>query len=78
MSEIEQQTHDLNQFQAHLERIFKDLEDGIFITQAEIADLRYACGLPRNNHVNPILRDVINDFGNIFGNPAFPTIRGEK
>ena len=67
MSEIEQQTHDLNQFQAHLERIFKDLEDGIFITQAEINDLRYACGLPRNSHVNPILRDVINDFGIIFG-----------
>ena len=67
MSEIEQQTHDLNQFQAHLERIFKDLEDGIFITQAEINDLRYACGLSRNSHVNPILRDVINDFGNIFG-----------
>jgi hypothetical protein len=67
MSEIEQQTHDLNQFQAHLERIFKDLEDGIFITQAEINDLRHACGLPRNSHVNPILRDVINDFGNIFG-----------
>jgi hypothetical protein len=78
MSEIEQQTNDLNQFQAHLERIFKDLEDGIFITQAEIADLRYACGLPRNNHVNPILRDVINDFGNVFGLQNFPTIRGEK
>jgi hypothetical protein len=78
MSEIEQQTNDLNQFQAHLERIFKDLEDGIFITQAEIADLRYACGLPRNNHVNPILRDVINDFGNIFGLQSFPTTRGEK
>jgi len=68
MSEIEQQTHDLNQFQAHLERIFKDLENGVFITADEIGDLRYACGLPaRNNHVNPVLRDVINDFGNIFG-----------
>jgi endonuclease III len=69
MSEIESQTNDLNQFQAHLERIFKDLEDGIFITQDEIADLRYACGLPakRNNHVNPVLRDIVNDFSNIFG-----------
>ena len=76
MSEIEQQTNDLNQFQAHLERIFKDLEDGIFITQAEIADLRYACGLPRNNQVNPLLRDVINSFGDAL--TSFPTIRGEK
>jgi len=69
MSEIEQQTNDVNQFQQHLERIFKDLENGVFITEDEIGDLRYACGLPapiRNNHVNPVLRDVINDFGNIF------------
>ena len=63
MSEQEQ---DFNSFQQHLERIFKDLDDGVFITAAEIADLRYACGLPRNNHVNPVLRDVINDFSNIF------------
>ena len=66
MSEQEQ---DFNSFQEHLERIFKDLDDGVFITQAEIADLRYACGLPtkRNNHVNPVLRDIVNDFSNIFG-----------
>ena len=76
MSEIEQQTNDLNQFQAHLENIFKDIEDGIFITQAEIADLRYACGLPRNSQVNPVLRDVINSFGDALA--SFPTIRGEK
>lgn len=69
MSEIEQQTHDLNQFQAHLEKIFLDIEDGIFITAEEIADLRYACGLPapRNNHVNPVIRNIVNDFGQIFG-----------
>jgi hypothetical protein len=69
MSEIESQTNDLLQFQAHLERIFKDIEDGIFITQAEIADLRYACGLPapRNNQVNPVIRNIVNDFSNIFG-----------
>jgi hypothetical protein len=76
MSEIEAQTNDLNQFQAHLERIFKDLEDGTFITQAEINDLRYACGLPRNSQVNPLLRDVINGFGDALA--YFPTIRGEK
>jgi len=51
-----------------LERIFKNLDDGVFLTADEIGDLRYACGLPvkRNNHVNPVLRDVINDFSNIF------------
>jgi hypothetical protein len=76
MSEIEQQTNDLNQFQAHLENIFKDIEDGIFITASEIADLRYACGLPRNSYVNPVLRDVINSFGDALA--SFPTIRGEK
>ena len=68
MSEQEQ---DFNSFQEHLERIFKDLEDGVFITADEIGDLRYACGLPtpvRNTQVNPLLRDVINDFSNIFRN----------
>lgn len=70
MSEIESQTNDLNQFQAHLEKIFLDIEDGIFITQDEIGDLRYACGLPpapRNNHVNHVIRNIVNDFSNIFG-----------
>ena len=78
MSEQEQ---DFNSFQEHLERIFKDLEEGTFITADEIGDLRYACGLPaRNNHINPVMRDVINDFSKIFGNPIqqFPTIWGKK
>ena len=68
MSEQEQ---DFNSFQQHLERIFKDLEDGVFLSADEIGDLRYACGLPtpvRNTQVNPLLRDVINDFSNIFRN----------
>lgn len=66
---MSEQDQDFHSFQQHLERIFKDLEDGVFITQAEIADLRYACGLPakRNDHVNPVLRDIVNDFSNIFG-----------
>ena len=82
MSEIEQQTNDLNQFQAHLENIFKDIEDGIFITASEIADLRHACGLPafRNNQVNPVIRNIVNDFSNCFGNPLnnFPTMWSKK
>jgi len=66
---MSEQDKDFQSFQEHLERIFKDLDDGVFITANEIADLRYACGLPakRNNHVNPVLRDIVNDFSNIFG-----------
>ena len=76
---MSEQDQDFNNFQQHLERIFKDLEDGVFLSADEIGDLRYACGLPaRNTHVNPLLRDVINDFGNVFGLQNFPTIRGEK
>jgi len=77
---MSEQDQDFYSFQQHLERIFKDLDDGVFITQAEINDLRYACGLPRNSQVNPLLRDVINDIGNCFGNPlnTFPTIWSKK
>ena len=68
---MSEQDQDFHSFQQHLERIFKDLDDGVFLTADEIGDLRYACGLPspiRNNQVNPVLRDVINDFSNIFRN----------
>ena len=78
---MSEQDKDFNSFQEHLERIFKDLDDGVFLTADEIGDLRYACGLPspaRNTQVNPILRDVINDFGNVFGLQSFPTIWSKK
>jgi hypothetical protein len=80
---MSEQDQDLHNFQQHLERIFKDLENGVFITEDEIGDLRYACGLPspiRNTNVNPVLRDVINDIGNCFGNPLnnFPTMWSKK
>jgi hypothetical protein len=80
---MSEQDQDFHSFQQHLERIFKDLEDGVFITQAEINDLRYACGLPlpvRNAGVPPVLRDVINDFSECFGNPLknFPSIWTKK
>lgn len=64
MSEQEQ---DFNSFQEHLERIFKDLEDGVTITLDEIGDLRYACGLPSPARANPVLTAVFDDFSNIFG-----------
>ena len=78
---MSEQDKDFNSFQEHLERIFKDLDDGVFLSADEIGDLRYACGLPspaRNTQVNPILRDVINDFGNVFGLQSFPTIWSKK
>jgi hypothetical protein len=67
MSEIETQQQDFNSFQEHLERIFKDLEDGVTITLDEIGDLRYACGLPSPVKPNPVLKAVFNDFSTIFG-----------
>jgi hypothetical protein len=72
---MSEQDKDFNSFQEHLERIFKDIEDGVFLTADEIGDLRYACGLPvkRNNHVNPVMRDVINSFGDALA--SFPSIR---
>jgi hypothetical protein len=63
MSEQEQ---DFNSFQEHLERIFKDLEKGVFITADEIGDLRYACGLPASPKHNQVLKAVFDDFSNIF------------
>jgi hypothetical protein len=73
---MSEQDQDFHSFQQHLERIFKDLDDGVFITQAEINDLRYACGLPRNSQVNPLLRDVFNGFGDVLA--SFPSIRNTK
>jgi hypothetical protein len=67
MSEIEMQQHDLNSFQQHLERICKDLEDGVIPTLDEIGDLRYACGLPSPVKPNPVLTSVFDDFSTIFG-----------
>ena len=65
MSEPEQY---FNSFQEHLERIFKDLDDGMILTADEIGDLRYACGLPAPVKPNPVLKAVFDDFSNIFRN----------
>jgi hypothetical protein len=63
---MSEQDQDFHSFQQHLERIFKDLEDGVFITADEIGDLRYACGLPTPARKNPVLQAVFNDFSTIF------------
>jgi hypothetical protein len=62
-----------------LESALDDMEFGGELSQEQVDCIRQTCGKPRNNHVNPLLRDVINDFGNCFGNPlaSFPSIRGE-
>ena len=64
---MSEQDQDFHSFQQHLERIFKDLEDGVFLTADEIGDLRYACGLPTPVRPNPVLKAVFDDFSTIFG-----------
>jgi hypothetical protein len=66
-TQMSEQEQDFNSFQEHLERIFKDLEDGVFITADEIGDLRYACGLPSPVRKNPVLKAVFDDYSTIFG-----------
>ena len=83
MSDYDQQLADQVQMQFELDEVFKDLEEGTFLTERQIDLLRHCCGYvapKRNNYVNPVLRDVVNDFGNCFGNPlnTFPTIWSKK
>lgn len=66
---------ELNQLMLEHEEFLEEALDcmeygGELLTQAQVDCIRQACGKPnryRNNHVNPLLRDVINDFGKIFG-----------
>jgi len=78
-------TQELNQLmlehEQFLEEALEDMEYGGELSQEQIDCIRQACGKPkRNSHVDPLLRDVINTFANIFGDPlaSFPTIRGDK
>lgn len=64
MSELNQLMLEHEQF---LEEALDDMEFGGELSQEQVDCIRQACGKPRNNHVNPLLRDVINDFANIFG-----------
>ena len=75
MSELHQLMREHEEF---LESALDDMEFGGELSQNQVDCIRQACGKPRNNHVNPLLRDVINDFGAIFGGQSFPTIRGAK
>lgn len=64
MSELNQLMLEHEEF---LELALDDMEFGGELSQEQVDCIRQACGKPRNSHVNPLLRDVINDFGAIFG-----------
>ena len=56
------------QHEEMLEKALDDMEfSNEYLTQAQVDCIRQACGKPRNSHVNLLLRDVINDFANVFG-----------
>jgi hypothetical protein len=57
------------EMEERLEIALDNMEYGTDISADDIDVIRAACGKPkkRNDHVNPLLRDVINDFGAIFG-----------
>ena len=57
----------MNEMEERLEMALDNMEFGTNISADDIAVIRAACGKPRNSRVNPLLRDVINDFGNVFG-----------
>ena len=66
------------EMEERLEIALDNMEFGTELAQDDIDVIRAACGKPRNKQVNPLLRDVINDFGAVFGLQNFPTIRGAK
>ena len=55
------------EMEERLEIALDNMEYGTDLSADDLDVIRAACGKPRNSHVNPLLRDVINDFGAIFG-----------
>lgn len=53
----------MNDFEQELDDLLDRLEK--VLTEQDMATLRYACGKTKQN--NDLLRDVLVDFGNIFG-----------
>jgi hypothetical protein len=64
MSELNQLMLEMEE---RLEIALNNIEFGTELSQDDVDVIRAACGKPRNSQVNPLLRDVINDFGAIFG-----------
>jgi hypothetical protein len=70
MSDYDQQQADQVQMQLELAEVFNDLEEGVLLTERQISLLQHCCGYiehKRNLCVSPVLRDIVNDFGKIFG-----------
>jgi hypothetical protein len=67
MSEIDQQWADQVQQERELEEAFKDIEDGIFLTERQIDLLRYSCGLPPKKAPHPALKSLFEQFNTTFG-----------
>lgn len=69
MSDIDnqQQWADQVQLERELEEAFKDIEDGIFLTDRQIDLLRFACGLPKKPAPHPALKSLFEQFGTTFG-----------
>lgn len=69
MSEIENQQQWADQIQMvrELEAAFKDIEDGIFLTDRQIDLMRFACGLPPRTLPHPALKELFEQFGTTFG-----------
>ena len=67
MSDYDQQLADQVQMEWELEEAFKDLEDGIFLTERQIDLLRHCCGVPVKPRPNPIIKSLFDEFGTTFG-----------
>lgn len=79
--DLDSMNDDQRSFGQHLERIFKDLEDGIMLTLDEIDDLRYACGLPavvRPSASSQFLKEMFIDMNNVFSEAQKPFKKGES
>ena len=57
----------MTEMEQRLEIALDNMEYGTDLSQDDVDVIRAACGKPRNSQVNPLLRDVINDFGKVFG-----------
>jgi len=50
-----------------LESALDDMEYGGELSQEQVDCIRQACGKPNRHRKNPVLTDMFNDFGAIFG-----------
>jgi len=63
---------ELNQLMLEHEEFLEEALDcmeygGELLTQSQVDCIRQACGKPNRHRKNPVLTEVFNDFGAIFG-----------